>query len=693
MAMDSMGETFYEYELSARDIQNRETRKAALREALENMQAPLEEVRAAREAGNLDKAMKPVGEVKRILGEAGINDHNPHQDAEEKELIQKHVDIAFELLEITAEQLVKATNELIGKWGEDFIRESLHKVHLNLRLAVFLSDYYIACLEKNEEWFQKIAEDVYYDDPWFEKKRNSIFHSQIFCGVQIDSWKSGIAEKYSLMRIYLAAATYPMLEANYTRLAQKDFDYIPEEQLSIREQVRRRYANSHYEDQKHFFNHKHSGLAKLPPLTRSELILAEQLFDKNKWAKDTLRETGSLPEELRKDPEVVCARPKPTLIFDEFRECFLEKYNELLIGSQEEEKPGLGILGYITTPEPTDEELAEGVKKMRENAVTLLENFREEHFIRDRKTGRYSLREEYGNQYENQYGQTIDVFTTQKDFSFASNVDLFQFLAGRLEADHYDGYKQLNEAGATEEDVETLLYLGKTIYQEDITSRMWIEIGAMFGWAIVVCGFFTRGRGLTFKGACELPVGLFANVYFFIVDTRNYREALRYAFYRPDGSRPSYQDMSELESLAFAAAASTLMVPFFTGIPQLARGLRNGDDIAKKVTFKLGDDIAKNFKIQSSQIADEHMPWASVLVRKFKRFWNSFTEGIKGNPYAVSSLEKLASLEGKSTPPPTNLEQNLSPYRLEQNLPHPNPQQILLLPDSRNLPSSTNSTF
>ncbi len=668
MAMDSTGETFYEYELSARDIQNRETRKAALREALENMQAPLEEARAAREAGNPDKAMEilqePVGEAKRILEEAGINDHNPHQDEEEKELRNKYEEISNEMPKIIAEQSVKATSELIGKWGEDFIRESLHKVHVNLRLAVFMSDYYIACLEKNEEWFQKIAEKVYYDDPWFEKTRNSTLHSQMFCGVQINSWRSEIAEKYPLMRVYLAAATYSLLEANYTRLAQKDFDYIHEESLSIREQVRRKLAESHYEDQKHFLNHKFSGLAKLPPLTRNELILAEQLFDKNKWAKDTLRETGNLPEELRKDPEVVCARPKPTLIFDEFRECFLEKYSELLIGSQEEKKPGLGILGYITTPEPTDEELAEGVKKIRKNAVTLLENFREEHFIRDRKTGRYSLREEYRNQYENQYGQTIDVVTIQKDFSFASNVDLFQFLAGRLETDN-DGYKQLNEAGATEEDVETLLELGKTIYQEDITSRMWIEIGAMVGWAIVVCGFFTRGRGLTLKGACELPVGLFANAHFFIVDTRNYRKALRYAFYRPDGSRPAYQDVSELESLAFAAVASTLMIPLFTGIPQLARGLRNGDDIAKKVTFKLGDDIAKNFKIQSSQIADEHMPWASVLVRKFKKILELFyfTEGSKGNPYAVSSLEKLASLERKSTPPPTNLlpHQNLSP--------------------------------
>ena len=479
--------------------------------------------------------------------------------------------------------------------------------------------------------------------------------------------RDDIRERYSLMRLYLIAASYPMLESDYTRISEEKINPFHEEKLSIRGQIKRDWANDHYKQNKHFLYHRFPRLVTPPPISRRELILASRIFDKNRQAMEIVNETGRLPKEIRKDPEVVCARPSPTLIVDEFRNCFMEKYKELLVGNQEERKPGLGILGYITSPEPTDEELVKGIREIRKNAVTLLENFQRRHFFRD-ETGRYLLKEveeitsvaldPMGESFieSRSYARSVPLPGTvrpvviEKDFSFHANVDLFQFLAGRLETDS-EGYGEMLEAGASQEDIDTLLELGKTIYQENVSSRMWTEIGIIVGWSVGACPVLTRGAGLILKGVCELPVGLLGNAYFLVVDTKNYHEAMRYAFYRPDGARPSYQEMSELEGLTMAYIASTVMAPFFTGVPQIAKGLRQrhldliknsgpklGNDTAKTSVLGYGDNIIKNSNNQRFQIGDRHVSWMSVVVRKLKRFWKFFfSDGVKGNPYVDNS--------------------------------------------------------
>ena len=126
MSLDSTGETFYEYELSEKDLQDREKRKTVLRKTLEAIQKPLEEARVLREAGDIDKALEimsgPVEEIEQKLSEVmDGNDYSFTMDEEERELMERHGEIADEIKEMVAEQAQKNTDDLIEKWGESFI--------------------------------------------------------------------------------------------------------------------------------------------------------------------------------------------------------------------------------------------------------------------------------------------------------------------------------------------------------------------------------------------------------------------------------------------------------------------------------------------------------------------------------------------------------------------------------------------
>ncbi len=779
----------YPYGYSSEEIQAREVRKVVLREVLEQLQKAMEEAKPFRESEDFDKALeilsKPMDEANQKLRE--VMSGETFSDEEEEELREKIQEIADENIKIIAEKEEKEINDLIETWGESFIRESLHKVHFNLKLAVFHSDFYIACLEKDDRWFQKLVDKVFYDDLWFEERRRRVlpkdesafsFTSKTSCRVRVNLWRRRLKEQYPLMRVYMAASDYENLGEEYTRLSQRNVKGLhpPDEKLSFREQVRRDFANNQHYELNKYTSHDYFGLVTPPPFTREEVMLAEQLFDKNKRAMDILQETGRLPEELRKDPEVVCAdpelsiwrefllmgkqflgmgksymagdhRPKrrceteeepdtePILDFSdssneptigELRDCFRDKYKELLIGSQKEGKHGLGILGYITSADPTDEELAEGVKKIRKNAVKLLRNFRRRHFVKD-KTGRYSLKEEF----------IVKSVRRKRNFSFHANVDLFQFLSGRLKND-YDGYPQTEGAGkeedirdflignphinikpgATRDEIKELLGLGSILYEEKMERRMWFEIGGMVGWGL---GCMALIRGLLSRGVCELPIGLFGNIYFFVIDTQNYLESTRLAFYRPDGARPTYQDMSELDNLFFAAALSTVLLPFFTGIPEIIKGIKLTKKAAPSSAWSNGkwwyehdtalghegSNIMQNASTIRQQLQGNSHPWTRFtrnmkksmeksvekvnlspwtklmgnMKNSMKKIWDFISGGSTGNPHAVSAIEELASRSNRN-PPSSNLNETLPPPDTEQKLlPPPDPNRRPPSPD------------
>ena len=46
------------------------------------------------------------------------------------------------------------------EYGPDFIEESLNVLHGDLEEAIFMSDYYLACLENNDTWFSENSEKL-----------------------------------------------------------------------------------------------------------------------------------------------------------------------------------------------------------------------------------------------------------------------------------------------------------------------------------------------------------------------------------------------------------------------------------------------------------------------------------------------------------------------------------------------------
>lgn len=546
--------------------------EAQLNQLHQEIQKVVEESKRFYEMGDTEKALKSLKEgaqpkvqkTSKIMEKLINNDElNDFADWESGKKLQ---DIIDEIKELKEKYSEKKQQELVSKWETAFIRESLHIIHTNLRLAVFISDYYIACLRKDKQWF---------------KQNSDFLYSEMFCKTHISSWRKQIKEKYSLMRTYLIIVHFRGL--GKARFSKNQFPTHPtrppktgltdteRKSLKISEELKQNRARFTYEQNKHLPQHIISGLVKLPPVSIKEVILAEQIFDKNKFARKILSETGQLPENFKNDPQVVCANPSPTLIVNEFLNCFSEKYKELLVGNKNTRTPGLPILGFITSKNPSDEQLAEAISKIRENSLELLDEFKQEYFTRNSE-GEYRLKEKeccWAPKFLSYLFPGNDSFLQEKDFSIDENIDIFQFLSNRLETDS-DGYKKLKKAGVANDEVMELISVGHQKYEDKITNRMWFEIGLMIVWGVGCPIIFKTPLA---RGFCELPVGLVANIYFFIIDTHLYEEALKVALYRPDDSRPSYQEISELDDLAIARFFSTALLPFFTGIPLIIKAL------------------------------------------------------------------------------------------------------------------------
>ena len=558
----------------AKDRPSRADIETYLNQLHREIQTVVEKSKGFYELGDTKKALKSllkevgpkIQEFAKIAEELKNNDE--FSDFGDWESVKRLQDTLDEIEELKEEYSEKQQQELTSKWETAFIRESLHIIHTNLRLAVFISDYYIACLRKDKQWF---------------KQNTSFIYSETFCKTHISSWREQIEEKYPLMRAYLIIFHFRGLGS--ARFSKNQFPTHPtrppktgltdaeRKSLKISEEIKQNRARFAYEQNKHLPKHTLPGLVKLPPVSVEEVILAEQILDKNKFARKFFLETGQLPEKLKEDPQVVCANPSPTLIANEFLNCFLEKYKELLVGNKDKRIPGLPILGFITSPNPSDEQLAEAIGKIRENSLELLDEFQQEYFTRS-SDGEYKLKEKeccWAPKFLSSLFPGNDSFLREKDFSIDGNVDIFQFLSGRLKTDS-DGYKELKKAGLANDETMELIDIGRMKYEAKMTRKMWIEIGLMVTWGVGCPIIFKSPLA---RGICELPVGLVANIYFFIIDTHLYEKAVKVALYRPDDSRPSYQEISELDDLEMARFFSTALLPLFTGVPQIIKALGN----------------------------------------------------------------------------------------------------------------------
>ncbi len=343
-----------------------------------------------------------------------------------------------------------AEEDLFKKWGKPFIEESLGIIHLNLALAVFMSDYYEACLKDekqtdNDSWFDR-EKVIYPNNPFLEEKRRSrsSLFSKRFCNDQLFLTREDIKEKYPLMRAYMIIAM------------NNSPGYVS--------------FQSFY------------GLAEIPDFSEDEKRLAKQIFDKNVSARKSLLENSDkLPPELQGDPQVVCAF-STKVNESEIRSCFHRRYLELIVGNKETRSLGIPIplLAFVTSENPSNDELIEGIRKIRQNGSELLDDFKKE------------------------YGATMDekgntIFG--KSFDNLSNSDMegyFLVWWHRLRTE-FDGYQKLKEAGATDDEIQRLLSSIVDYLSQDAEETVCIED------------------------------------YYEFVD-----EIIKYILYRPDGARPSY---------------------------------------------------------------------------------------------------------------------------------------------------------
>ena len=447
----------------------------------------------------------------------------------------------------------KKNRDLMKKWETDFIQASVHIIHSNLRLAVFFSDQRIACLEKDEEFFEEYEEflkkhknsidttipktEIYTQDSMDAATPNSKAYSQIYCENNISKMKRKIQAKYPLMRAYLAI----------TQL--RTFKEPTEYQLNTQTQnksVKNKLSNP-YE-----VEHLLPGLAEdLPLISKKEIREAKEIWRRDQAARRAWRETGELPPDLRNQ---TCTKISDFSLLS----CYRDKYRELLIGNEDQKKPGLPILGFIRSVNPTDQELADGIRQIRANTAELLKSFREDYFI-TRLDGSYK-------------------FNKHRDYSLEENLDLFGFLPGRLE-NTYDGYEKFrkkisselsvgSESPEVSKTLQTLITFGSQEYQSKVNNMLYLEVFAIGLWGVTCLRFFKNPLA---QSSCLLPVGFGWNLISFFVDTRAYKNAVKVALYRPDDKHSVQYPLSEMNDLEFTRNVTTILLPFFTGVPQLIK--------------------------------------------------------------------------------------------------------------------------
>ena len=521
------------------------------------------------------------------------------------------------------------------EYGPDFIEESLKTLHGDLELALFTSDYYLACLENDDTWFYENSEKL------------DFFTSKERCEEELNRVREKIKEKYPLMIRYLTIYNYrgigmqnrcsenlfangatdnrtPSIICDESKGLHDEFQNVSEDDNLdeiMNKNLKRHQAMVHFQQNKGLIRHLIPGLVDLPPISVEDLISAEQLVDKNEFFKKTLLETGLIPEGFVDDGsteevadefiaknEVVCANPNRDEVSERIGpdiSCYKDKYRELILGNREKMIEGLPILGFVTSANPTDEELIQAIGKIRGNSAKLLDDFREDYFTLNSEN-EYDLSESVIEDLDSDdFMEKLDLDTSFFDAFLSifglkdTYVDIFSIFSGRLYSGR-NGFEELyhlkntpSEYGNSPNQFEEMINFGYEAYEKKIGRRLWVEMGVIVGW-VIGCYVVFKGNPLA-NGICQLPMGLGVNAYFYVVDTKRYKEVLSMALYRPDDARPSYQESKKLDELALAKRLSTILLPFFTGIQQITKAAGTG-------TGKIGINFWKSRKKTSDSI-------------------------------------------------------------------------------------------
>ena len=472
----------------------------------------------------------------------------------------------------------KRRRELSKKWGHIFIHQSIHIIHENLLNGIFLSDFYMACLREDQEWFEKHItipiqlreqenqeRDQDEDRPYRDQNRDNLLYSPIafiqeYCDWRLSSMRAKIKDRYSLMRAYLVILNYRGI-GQYKQALPSSPQLHPFTRESLEREEKRRKALFHHRYYQHLTQHTLPGLVKLPPATIEEVLAAEQILDNSLAARKEWLETGSLPEDS--ENKAVCATSSKDLHKINLV-CYEEKYIELLIGSAEDKRWSLPVLGFITSEDPTNEELIEAINHIRKNTIRLLGQFRHEYFTTAHEECNKLPLDDYDPSPrdcpspvdDNSYSP--DGYSLNKNVSLDSSLEIFELFSMHLKysLSRYEELQTLIEkkGGNPESVVMELINMGSKQYQESTWIAIPLEIAAF----IVLGG--TCSYVLT-PQTCTILLGPVLGSYFVVESTLHYNTAINAALFQPSPT-PPYANPYLLTGARAYRTMSRSLLPF-----------------------------------------------------------------------------------------------------------------------------------
>ncbi len=238
------------------------------------------------------------------------------------------------------------SDEYISKELSKFITE----LYDTLRIADSFSDLYIACLKKDNDWFEK---------------QDSPTKTLQFCEMHLNFIKRDLKPKYEAMVDSLAISTFEYYGDSRPTFNLENLNYLIENNFA-----------SHYLSPT--VKHPYKGFAKIPDLDENDLKRATQrvhndLQQRVFWLNEEDLDTSNLTFN--------CVRDSPLTYMFTGTSCYYESYKNLIFGSDEYSIKPTPLLAFIQSATPSDLELANAIEKIKEKNAKIRKEFKEKYLV------------------------------------------------------------------------------------------------------------------------------------------------------------------------------------------------------------------------------------------------------------------------------------------------------------------------
>ena len=232
------------------------------------------------------------------------------------------------------------------------------------------------------------------------------------------------------------------------------------------------------------------------------------------------------------------------------KECYENKYKEILFGNSEKGINGFPILAYLESNEPSDEEIIAALRRLKTNAINRQNDLEKDYYKKNS---------------ENQL--IIDENSIEDGLD--DIAPLFAYKAAT------DAIRRKNR---DDDKINDLILKGEDELEWDELKSMGITIGVIFG-GIIACEVFAKR--LLINGLCKSIFGLGANAYFVWHDDNEFSKSLEEVLFHPDGYK-MLGSIDRLDNKNLARMISILTMPIGTGLPEIGKALRLKEVIKQK---------------------------------------------------------------------------------------------------------------